>query len=1771
MNIKRILSALLCAAMIMTSGAFSSIAYASELSEGEISIIDEAIGEETSQIITMDETSEALESEPEGEISIEAEPEENASDENVSDENALEEIEIVETESDEIIEVLDEEEYKMALQLTSDYMEVSGGALKWKDEYKDDPNRFTLLGSQLVIPEGATVIPAELFLNDTELETIDVTNVKTTLAKIEEKAFKGCTKLANFTAPTALKEIGEAAFSGCNSLKSSVLNNVISIGPDAFKNSGISNVSAPKCTKIGDNAFNGCSNLTSANFPSVLEIGESAFAGSTNLSNVTLTDPTEAATLKSVGDYAFKGTAVTDIDWSGYVFEQTDDNKLGAGVFQNCTSLTYIAFPAIETIPVSMCAGCSKLTNAVVNSGKELDTTTIGSGALQDCTKLSKIILPASVYKVDATAFAGDIALTQVDFKYEGSSAAMVIHMNAFPDLATPSKLKMRGYVDAVQDYAAKKEFTFESLNTQYDITTSAVKCGQGIEIALSQRKARKNDIVTVTFSTNDSSYILDEINIVGESNNKYKATLMSSTASASVFQFYMPDEKVNIQYTTVSTSSVSKNADPSNFTPEKITGDYVPDGGPVKYQIDTNGREFLLKYLTSFTTGNKNWQWLFKSNNEKVVRVTPLGVVTSIGKGHAIVTATLKGSSTKVELNFEVGDPNKIKYVAMYAEKPSRATEGEEHEDPTDPTSKRIPVINVDKTFVAKSAMTFYAYIECTDTRNANCIATPSYWTSVDTKIASVATKESYDNTMKITIPKGAIGETMISAYVLNPGEKKVNENSVEDTSDPRHTDNLAKLIIRVVDASPRLVNKSFTVDYNSSIGTKLEMLEVYGELGEIVKEGIEPLKIVQKKTVNGETKYVTLPDSEMGISFYYNEDNVNPEKTGFYAKKRAGYVWNSKTSTYKNMYLEGAFEKRKPERFQIPLGEVKITNSPLSPAITLSGKINTFYGKTADGPENRGKVTVTQSIKNIEVDHAVLCDNVHYQNPDSPLEDLFDKNFNIEQDKNDNTKLYITIDNLLDELKKDEKTKKEVVSGYLKIYYKGYENPVSKAITVSCGDTAPSYVLSETSGTLNLYAKNQKAKFYLYKRGDSKKIPIDLKNMTIKFNQNKTTTGSTFVNTINVSKRLTDDEYDYNLMTISQDNTQDPVGGKAVINIHHKSWAPNKTIDYTYSVSVTKSKPTAKFFGSNTATINLQIDMGSDIYIYSSQDNVPISENSTEKAKMFNNTTTDPTKNSGIKYTGNLKNAKMAAAADYMIASMKTESTFVDEPTTGKRMLKIPVSTLSSTVKGRYTFKIWPVVEYQPDPTDPEAKKDPDSIDPITFAVNVVDSKVTLSMGSNFTFNKDCFNDDGEGQEEVIVKYTLRNIPSGTKQRDYGVDLTSATFEKTNTKIAKDFDAIKTAIEFYPDPDEDKNICYSKLQIEDTKKRDDPYSYTYLVKGATLCDIDGKDIGKIADFKITVVTRNTTSSLSVTQSGSINMVDYYNRSFLTYTATPRNFYTDIENVIMHEIDEYGNEKASEADNEFFKLKQDPDNDKKVYVYLKKQIAPEKRVVPGKKYKIRLRYKLSSRPTYTPAFDFTITIKQTFPSVTVKQDINKIFAGQAAKTIKVKVKPSKDSDLASMTGVDFKDGKNDAYYQAFAIDNFNSFIEEDGYGNPMYIDNTTPGKGLKIYATFDKDGSTPVLKYVDTKIDRIIYGTHDDWTDAYYWKYNDRAKDPAVNEKIHVVVRPDYYYTFELTLKNPAALALDKTHKISMVCEYEDQAYNTKGSAFTVSVNVNK
>lgn len=283
--------------------------------------------------------------------------------------------------------------------------------------------------------------------------SVDTSN----LAEINATAFEGCTGLRSVQINGGEKKqttIADGAFATCNSLKWLDIENVKSIGKNAFAKLPFSALEINQVDTIGESAFAGCDKLENPVIQNVKTIGASAFAGSGAQTddNKVLLD-----SIQNVGSRAFEGcqftsadirdlekvTTYTDpetkIEYSPFAkssikkveFSDETKNTVCTKAFKNVTSLQSVelaycfTYGNISTIDASAFEGCVNLTD--INLSDKL--TTINGLAFYN-TGLTEIMVPASLTKITTASAAG---------KNVGPFAGGVLRKVTFADGVTKS------------------------------------------------------------------------------------------------------------------------------------------------------------------------------------------------------------------------------------------------------------------------------------------------------------------------------------------------------------------------------------------------------------------------------------------------------------------------------------------------------------------------------------------------------------------------------------------------------------------------------------------------------------------------------------------------------------------------------------------------------------------------------------------------------------------------------------------------------------------------------------------------------------------------------------------------------------------------------------------------------------------------------------------------------------------------------------------------------------------------------------------------------------------------------------------------------------------------------------------------------------------------------------------------------------------------------------------------------------------------------------
>lgn len=261
-------------------------------------------------------------------------------------------------------------------------------------------------------------VPAELleyFVEKASKKLVTVTvNAGTT---VPANCFAGCSALTTVTFSKSVTEIGSGAFAGCKKLTTLVL------------------TADSKLTTIGHNAFDGC-----AAFNDIV-VGEIADADEHIASFVI------PASVATIGDYAFRGTAIESIALA----ENCKLTSIGYKVFAECKSLTDVTIPAtVHSVDFDAFNGCNKIKNVTIPADfvrslatanvAAIETLEITVGELdkvidlyciREMTGLKKLVIGKDVTKIDNRAFEGcsnlaEIVVAEGNTKYHSEGNCLI-------------------------------------------------------------------------------------------------------------------------------------------------------------------------------------------------------------------------------------------------------------------------------------------------------------------------------------------------------------------------------------------------------------------------------------------------------------------------------------------------------------------------------------------------------------------------------------------------------------------------------------------------------------------------------------------------------------------------------------------------------------------------------------------------------------------------------------------------------------------------------------------------------------------------------------------------------------------------------------------------------------------------------------------------------------------------------------------------------------------------------------------------------------------------------------------------------------------------------------------------------------------------------------------------------------------------------------------------------------------------------------------------
>ena len=1561
MKAKRVLAAVLCAAMIFSSEAFSMGVMASEVSDPEATPIvtvaeeeeqdetqtpeateipDEVQTPEESESPEAEETPETTETPEETEKPEEsAEPSESPEGEetpSVSPEeetpSALpEESEKPETEEtetpDEMADVVPAESVSSSLDATPEEAEdlTETELVKASSDFftvdEDGTLRVAegkeIYGTTVVIPYNATRIPAGIFYEETSVNYIKFEE-GSLLTEIDAEAFEYC-GVKKIEIPAGVTEIKEGTFKNSSLENITFLGNVTVIGQEAFSDTPLEAITANAVTEVGNNAFSNCSELTDVNMPKLQTIGTKAFQYCTSL-NTGMIWSTELAT---IGKEAFKGCGLTSVDLSGITGEGI---QIETKAFENCTKLKTIVLPAgLTGISTGVFKGCTSLKNVTLQE----NITVIGEEAFSGCTSLETIVIPASVYKILAKAFDGCEALSTIRIENTNPTGSdFSIAQSAFPDKSNNSKVTMKGYDGKVEEYASDKGYTFETLYVKYKIYYYP---SDYAKITINQSSAVAGTEIRVNIAPVEG-YCLSSEGLQAISNDKsVNVEFISSTDGTQVFGFTMPSGEVTLSASFITVEEAAKGTMKFDFS--QVNG-YKGEFKDNLLTMEKTGQQTaLLVTMNEEQVGT--WLLSYKSSNTSVATISDKGVICAKGAGTATITASLKSDSAKkISFKVKVEEDAVISNIELDLGSPARATIKEETIG-----DETYQVVEYNKSTLASGARTFKVSMKATEENSSTNLVVTSAWTTVDKSIASLSSSKSTDNTNTVTVKKGVEGETMITVTVKNDDETECKES----------------FIVRVIDATPRLADTKISVNSQSTEGTEIDIVPVYG----YTINQDSGLRLCKKVTTNGIISYQSLDGFEI------------TETSGQYRIKATDELElkSGNSITYKNstqLYIRGEFDST-GDTFTIPVTELVVTNKALNPTIKTSGKINLFYNSTASA-EEQGSVKVTQSLKDETVEKYELVSAANYKKAGSEEEDTFAANFVISDPAEDGSAVITRSSRET----MAQVSGKDVVSGYLYIYYKGYNEPVKKQLKVSTYTSNPSYVLSQTSATASLYRENQE--YVLTLRDKKTKEDIVLTEAdSLSFDYRKTT--NDLFDDDSLEKEISDGK-----ITLKINGT--PKKGQAVINVQKSTWS--KALQYTFKVSTTTKHPTVKLSASTVVLNTLCPDQAATI-------TATLTPDDDAMITGFDGST--------LRYTGN---KKYKADAEKLIENMNLSAEGIE--------VSLPEDIKATT----YSFKVSPKIQYV-DSDEEYYLKD------ISFKVTIKNAQPEIKLKSS-TFSLNALY---PGKETVKTSYSIKNLPEGST---YEIDDSEATLVPVKSSTGALNMKDKVSLTF-----EDGIVS---AQLEDGKYLEAfSYDY-YIENLKIVIGEESDNIVTLKKFKIKVKGSVKTASLSVSGKGTLNPVDPISSIVYTAKISNVNSAVEEVKIWeMNENGEYyydGEDKTpANRTSEHFEVTRDGNK----AIVTAKEGATLKAGTSYQiylAYKLEIDdedsgYRVTSKP-------FTIKPKQTLPKIKTDKSTAYLYAGQNRdKDIEVTITQTSVKD-AKIVGVDFAKNTSDTIKNAYNI-----------------------------------------------------------------------------------------------------------------------------------------
>lgn len=1270
-----------------------------------------------------------------------------------------------------------------------------------------------------------TSVAADVFRGN---QSITYVKLPAGVNTVTAEAFKGCTKLKGVYLPASVNKIENSAFENCTAM---------------------TQINIPKAvTSIGDSAFKGDARLylvymKDVDYSELRSIGAEAFSGCTVLSQLcSHSDFIFPIKLETIGEAAFRDCkAIGKVDFSGNI----NLTAIGKYAFAGCTGLTDLTpGRTLSEIPEGAFSGCNGLGNINFVNGKNM---AIGREAFKGCYSLKELSLPQSINRIDEYAFLGCTKLKQVEIKCWNIEIAP----QAFPadaaDLIIVAEEGSQGYIYALKNgikvpqenafyrYTVEDEKgalmplaqdsnkkTIEGVykfpgGTIWVGTKNLTKPEENVNTQNSAKGVKSGEVCYIYYAeTSGYTFISGSLRCNGKTMEKEEGTYFFEmpTGGAVITAEFRANTPDNIKGQTVTVEF-------SNGTPMRngATDEYGYVG--IELKVGQTCRMFLLD-----EDGNPISATAAKlsTNNQNVAKIDKNGVITAVGTGgkneaSAVIKAELKGADGRpitISRTVSVKMAEAENIILKTSDYDSNFVEITGKAD-------GIQTASISKTYVLSKEQKFKLKANVYDAEEG--ISRELIWTTSNAKVARLKSDKTTaaDPVNEIVVPAGSEGEATITVTAKNPaGSRKEKVTQ--------------KFVVRVFEPGFRLAYSEVTVNPRMEDGALIELISAYG----IGLENAQ-IKLYEENSLGLTGNFITLYDAAA------SSDTCKR----FRIQPIAGTIENG---TYKVRVGVNDVTTN-----LLPL-TIKVKASAPNPTVkfnTYKAKFNLFYkngGTTAEGDQVSVVSEITK-LGDVEVKKAVL-------EPLSQKEDnrLFTENFVIDEGNTDLAKGKVAIKRSAGAFKYTS-NKKAAVTGYLVLYFKGYDDSAAKKVKVTMPTctTAPSWALRTAKGTYRADVGLQDISFELFdkKSKTKEKVMLDQTYTPIAEGVNEVAIGEV---------RPYIENGDVKIQFV-------PGKGSIRLVLKNPAWdydqnGMERTLTFTYNVAVSDNKPVIKP-DQNTVSLNLNYPEKTETFkLVSNLGGVKINKAQTF-TPVITNANADQIQNLQVTYENGVGTVSIESGKTVKKGNYKFECIPNGDTELKKAVLTIKVADVKPGVKfGKGSLQLNGVV----------------------YANNKVvnDSNAELSTS--------VLEDDVEEYREVSERsFKVSGVPEGYQLAPVGSgdDKTSVVGAMPNKpNLEKNFEF---AVEEDPAHEQDNVL---KVSLKETVAKG-----TYKFKLTPRYVKTGMKTvsAQTVDFQVKVLSESDIF-LNVTARGKVNLVnrggEANDKNGILYTPALKNIVGEIEAV---------------------------------------------------------------------------------------------------------------------------------------------------------------------------------------------------------------------------------------------------------------------------------